>query len=285
MLRTILDYAARNPHIRAVLLEGSRANPNAPRDCFQDFDITYLVDTLVPFLESDDWLAVFGRRIMLQKPEAMELFPPEIVGFSYLLLFDDDNKLDLTLVPLDQLEEYRQQSDGLRRVLLDKDGILSSEPLASDEVYHIRRPTAQMFDDCCNEFWNVTPYVLKGLCREELLFAADHLHLVRQELLRMLSWQIGAEHGFGFSLGKHYKWIRRWLAPAVWEALCLTYRMDSIPALFESLLLCHQLFRESACAVAAAFSYVYPPYDAAISDYVRRIARRYGLWKEEQLNA
>lgn len=24
--------------------------------------------------------------------------------------------------------------------------------------YHVRQPSAREYDDCCNEFWNVTPY-------------------------------------------------------------------------------------------------------------------------------
>ena len=26
--------------------------------------------------------------------------------------------------------------------------------------YHVRKPSAREYDDCCNEFWNVTPYVI-----------------------------------------------------------------------------------------------------------------------------
>ena len=29
--------------------------------------------------------------------------------------------------------------------------------------YHVRKTSAREYDDCCNEFWNVTPYVIKGL--------------------------------------------------------------------------------------------------------------------------
>ena len=27
--------------------------------------------------------------------------------------------------------------------------------------YHVRKPSAREYDDCCNEFWNVTPMLLK----------------------------------------------------------------------------------------------------------------------------
>lgn len=44
--------------------------------------------------------------------------------------------------------------------------------------YHVRKPSAREYDDCCNEFWNVTPYVIKGLCRKEILFAIYELNVI-----------------------------------------------------------------------------------------------------------
>ena len=52
------------------------------------------------------WLDIFGERLILQKPEDMELFPAVEKGFSYLLLFTDDVKIDLTLLPLELIDEY-----------------------------------------------------------------------------------------------------------------------------------------------------------------------------------
>ena len=39
MLDLIVGIAREDKCIRAVIMNGSRANPNAPRDFFQDFDI------------------------------------------------------------------------------------------------------------------------------------------------------------------------------------------------------------------------------------------------------
>ena len=41
MLELIVNTARHDDRIRAVIMNGSRANPNAPRDFFQDFDIVY----------------------------------------------------------------------------------------------------------------------------------------------------------------------------------------------------------------------------------------------------
>ena len=122
MMSLILDVAARDERVRLVTLEGSRANRNIVPDRFQDYDISYFVTDMDSFVECDDWLEVFGRRIFMQKPEAMELFPPELGNwFSYLMLFADGNRIDLTLIPLEETEDYFVKSDGLVEVLLDKE--------------------------------------------------------------------------------------------------------------------------------------------------------------------
>ncbi|HEI8284600.1 TPA: aminoglycoside 6-adenylyltransferase, partial [Enterococcus faecium] len=205
MMDLVLSLAEQDERIRIVTLEGSRANINIPKDEFQDYDITYFVSDIEPFISNDDWLNQFGNIIMMQKPEDMELFPPEEKGFSYLMLFDDYNKIDLTLLPLEELDNYLK-GDKLIKVLIDKDCRIKRDIVPTDIDYHVRKPSAREYDDCCNEFWNVTPYVIKGLCRKEILFAIDHFNqIVRHELLRMISWKVGIETGFKLSVGKNYK--------------------------------------------------------------------------------
>ena len=107
MMDAVLGFARRDERIRVVGMEGSRTNIHAPRDEFQDYDISFLVTDMASFQQSDNWLDAFGPRIILQKPEAMELFAPELGNwFSYLMLFRDGAKMDLTLVPLEELPLY-----------------------------------------------------------------------------------------------------------------------------------------------------------------------------------
>ncbi len=247
---TILGFAEADERIRVVTLEGSRTNVNIPPDDFQDYDITFFVTDMQGFTADDEWLNVFGERFILQKPEDMELFPAEEKGFSYLMLFCDDVKIDLTLLPLELLDEYLTW-DKLVKLLLDKDGRVGQPPVPTDIDYHLQRPTERMFDDCCNEFWNTVPYVVKGLCRREILFAIDHMNeIVRKELLRMISWLVGTEQGFDFSLGKNYKFLNRYIPEEMWRRLLSTYRMDSYLQMWESLEQCMALFREVSAEAA-----------------------------------
>lgn len=109
----VLNFAFQDERIRIVTLEGSRTNVNIPKDNLQDYDITFFVIDMGEFLKSDDWLSVFGNRIMMQKPEDMELFPPEEKGFSYIMLFDDGVKIDLTLLPVSMLMCGKVTNDNL----------------------------------------------------------------------------------------------------------------------------------------------------------------------------
>ena len=58
----ILSFARHNDAIRAVWMNGSRANPNAPKDILQDFDIVYAVTDIGPFRKNPGWIARFGQR-------------------------------------------------------------------------------------------------------------------------------------------------------------------------------------------------------------------------------
>jgi len=192
MMDLVLSLAEQDERIRIVTLEGSRANINIPKDEFQDYDITYFVSDIEPFISNDDWLNQFGNIIMMQKPEDMELFPAEEKGYSYIILFDDYNKIDLTLLPLEELGNYLND-DKLIKIILDKDGRIQQAVVPTDMDYHIRKPSAREYDDCCNEFWNTTTYVVKGLClvlvykcRQKKL---NSLYYKKKEQRRCSTWR------------------------------------------------------------------------------------------------
>ena len=49
MLDVIINIAKEDERIRAVIMNGSRVNPNVKRDCFQDYDIMYVVNDIQSF--------------------------------------------------------------------------------------------------------------------------------------------------------------------------------------------------------------------------------------------
>lgn len=269
MMDIFLDFALNDERIRLVTLEGSRTNRNILPDNFRDYDISYFVTDMESFKDNDRWLEFFGTRIMMQKPEDMELFPPELGNwFSYIILFEDGNKLDLTLIPISEVEDYFAKNDGLVEVLLDKDNFIKNKVIPNDRQYWIKKPSARGFDDCCNEFWMVSTYVVKGLARKEILFAIDHLNEnVRPNLLRMMAWHIASQQGYTFSMGKNYKFIKRYLSNKEWEELMSTYSMNGYQEMWQSLFTCYELFRKYSKVVSESLRYKYPDYDKGITKY------------------
>lgn len=273
----VLNFAFQDERIRIVTLEGLALMLIYQKTIFKIMILLFCY-RYGRILKSDDWLSVFGNRIMMQKPEDMELFPPEEKGFSYIMLFDDGVKIDLTLLPVSMLEEYLTR-DKLVKIMLDKDNMIKTEIVPTDEDYYIKCPTERKFDDCCNEFWNVATYVSKGLLRGEILFAIDHMNeVLRHELLRMISWYVGTEKGFNFSLGKNYKFLDKHISKELWDNLLNTYSMSSYEEMWKSFDLCLCLFKKISKKVADSLGYNYPDYDENVTKYLetqKRISNKY----------
>lgn len=277
MLDLILATARADDRIRAVLLNGSRANPNAPKDIFQDFDIVYLVTDVAPFRRNLPWIRRFGELMILQLPDDMGDQPPgDDSGFAYLMQFADGNRIDLTVYPLARVGERTR--DSLSVLLLDKDGIVGPLEPPNERDYLPQPPTAKQFADCCNEFWWVCPYVAKGLWREEIPYAKTMLdQTVREQLMQMLVWHIGVQTGFQRSPGKFGKYFQRYLEPELWQMLERTYAGASYDDTWEALLTMGRLFERIAVSLAGRFGFDYPAGDArrvrAHLEHVRRLPR------------
>jgi aminoglycoside 6-adenylyltransferase len=258
MLDLILDTARGDARIRAVILNGSRANPNAPRDPFQDFDIAYLVKEVAPFRYDPEWIECFGELMILQMPEDMQDPPPSRDGsFSFLMQFTDGNRIDLKIAPLNQLDEII--ADSLTSILLDKDQRLQSIPPPSEHGYLPQPPTPKAFADCCNEFWWVCPYVAKGLWRGETLYARQFLdHQARDQLLKMITWYAGTRTGFSQNPGKNGKYLRQMVEAEIWVQLMSTFSGAGTRQSWEALFAACDLFRRIATQVAAVFGFDYP---------------------------
>jgi aminoglycoside 6-adenylyltransferase len=272
MLDLILDTARADERIRAAIMEGSRANPDASRDPFQDFDIVYFVTDMAPFIRNPDWIQRFGELMILQMPEDMQDPPPSLDdGFGYLMQFTDGNRIDLGVFPLAKIPALMSAS--LVRPLLDKDGLLPPHAPANERDYYPKPPTAKAFANCCNEFWWVCPYVAKGLWREEFAYARTFLDpVVRDQLMKMLTWYIGVQTRFQVNPGKFGKYFQRYLEPELWELFLKTYAGGSYEQTWDALLAMGDLFRITALRVAEEFGFDYPQGDdQRVSAHLRHV--------------
>ena len=273
MFALILNTAREDECIRAVMMNGSRANPNAPHDFFQDYDIVYFVTDAAPFTRNLAWIQRFGDLMILQLPDDMADPPPpeQKVGYGYLMQFVDGNRIDLSIFPVDHLEEWEKDSQTI--ILLDKDGIFPAVEPPSDRDYLPMPPTSKQFADCTNEIWWVSPYVAKGLWRQEIPYAKHMLdEYVREQLMKMLAWYVGIRTDFQVSPGKGGKYLQKYLEPELWELLLRTYSDADYDRTWEALLATGELFRRAARAVGEHFGYEYPHGDdQRVSAHLRHV--------------
>lgn len=272
MLDLILDTARSDDRIRAVIMNGSRANPNAPKDFFQDFDVVYIVTDPLPFRNNFEWIKRFGGLMILQLPDEMRDPPAaDDEGFAYLMQFADGNRIDLGIYPIAQLNE--RCKDSLTVVLLDKDGLIGPLPPPNESDYLPKPPTAKQFSDCCNEFWWCCPYAAKGLWRREIPYAKQMADAyVREELTKMLAWHIGVKTGFSRNPGKLGKYFQQCLEPELWELYLRTYSDADYDRTWDALFAMGDLFRIVAVRVADHFAYEYPhDDDKNVSAHLRHV--------------
>lgn len=258
MLKLIVSTAQCDDRIRAVIMGGSRANPDARQDIFQDFDIAYFVTDVDSFTDDHAWINRFGELMILQTPEAMGDPPPVSDGrFAYLMQFADGNRIDLTLFPVARLGEFRRES--LSLLLLDKDNLFETFPPADEGDFLPRPPDSKAFSDCCNEFWWVCTYVAKGLWREEIVYAKYMLdRVVREQLMKMLTWYVGVKTQFLHGPGKFGKHLGHYLEPELWAMLEKTYSDAGHENTWVAVFATCDLFRATATRVAEHFGLDYP---------------------------
>ncbi|MTH55084.1 aminoglycoside 6-adenylyltransferase [Bacillus mangrovi] len=262
MMALIME-AAEHPAVRAAGMNGSRVNPEAPKDRFMDYDVAFIVEDLSVFTKETSWLERFGERTIMQMPDAMSLGEGEKRSrFSFLMLFEDGNRIDLTLVPEEEKEQYFKE-DSLTVCLLDKDSGTRELPSPSDRSYWIRKPSLEEFSDCCNEFWWVSVYAAKGLWRKEMLYALDHLAISRAMLIKMLEWSAGIRHHFSISTGKNGKYLEDYTDRESWERLMKAYPSGSIPEVWRALQDMADLFEDTARLVSEQLVYPYNQEEAS----------------------
>jgi aminoglycoside 6-adenylyltransferase len=257
--KLVLEKAEGDERIRAVLLNGSRANSIIAPDKFQDFDVVYIVTEIESFLSDHNWIKIFGDILIMQLPDEMIVYnEKKKSSFAYLMLFKDGNRIDLTLFPINKLKcEF--VNDSLTVLLLDKDNLFPDLPPASDNDYLIEQPAEKEFTDCCNEFWWVCTYVGKGLCRNEITYAKEMLEIpVRKMFLKMIEWHIGIENNFSVSFGKSGKYMKNYISPELYEKILFTYPDHKPENIWHSLFLMAELFSEFAIKVSQSlhFSYI-----------------------------
>ena len=247
MMNLILQIAE-SLQVEAVALSGSRANPRAPKDEFQDYDVVYIVENLNDLLSDLSWLDQFGMRLIEQH---------NVLGHRrlYLTLFEDGNRIDLTLCPKEHIQEW-VDSEANFEVIKDDKGLFEAyQP--NSKRYWTAPPTEEEFAASCNEFWWVSAYVVKAIRRNQLIYATDHLYgICQQELLKVLAWQVTSDKGV-VDIGKNYKYLFQYLPAEQEKEFSALLDLSSFDKITQSLFATMRLFNLEAQILAQKMGFTY----------------------------
>ena len=264
MLNLILQIA-KNLQVEAVAMSGSRTDTKAPKDEFQDYDVVYVVDDLDNLTSDLAWLDQFGTRIIEQH---------NILGNRrlYLMLFEDGNRIDLTLCPKDHIQEW-VDSEADYTVLKDEKGLFESYT-TSPQRYWTNPASPIDFEKACNEFWWVSAYVVKGICRKQVIYAMDHLYgICQQELLKILAWQVARDRG-AVDIGKNYKYLFNYLPIEKEKEFSNLLDFSSSDKITQSLFATMDLFHQEAQSLAQKMGF----------NYDKEVAEKMSHYAEERLS-
>ncbi len=276
MFDLILGIAKRDERIRAVYMNGSRTNANAPKDIFQDYDIVYVVTETASFLEDENWINLFGELLMIQEPDKLDKSCGKEVDFehsyAYLMLFTDGNRIDLHIETKESMMDSYGE-DKLTIPLIDKDNCLPVISAPTDSDYHVNMPTEALYFSSCNDFWWCLQNVAKGIWRDELPYAKQMFEqTTRVSLDQMVSWWIGTKHDFQVSAGKMGKYFKRYLPESYWVMYEQTYSDGNQETMWNSIFVTCELFRTLAEEVAEYFSFTYPIQDDKnMTEYLKHV--------------
>lgn len=273
----ILEFANEDARVRAVVLNGSQANPTIKEDAFQDFDVVFFVENFYSFISDKAWLDHFGKPYLQQFPDEMELGSDpneEKVSFTILTVFEDGSRIDIRLFPIEKFKT-KYEHDSLSVVWLDKDRIFENQIDSSDLDYHIKKPSLQEFSEVCNDFWWCCPYVAKGLKRNQIFYAKDQLEtIVRPMFMRLISWKIGIDTHFSVSFGKSGKHAETYLNPQLYQRILKTYSDSDLESNWNALKLMMQLFYKEQVYCAEKLQFPFNKREAENSiEYVSKIEK------------
>lgn len=264
MLR-LISQTAQTLQVDAVAMSGSRTDTKAPKDEFQDYDVVYLVDNLENLISDLSWLDQFGTLIIEQH---------NVLGNRrlYLMLFEDGNRIDLTLCSTEYIQEW-VDSESDYTVLKDEKGLFV--PYSPNPQRYWTSPASAIeFDKACNEFWWVSAYVVKGICRKQAIYATDHLYgICQQELLKVLAWQVASDRGT-VDVGKNYKYLFSYLPAEKEKEFSNLLDFSSSDKITQSLFATMDLFHREAQSLAQKMGF----------NYDKEVAEKMIQYAEERLS-
>ncbi|RLJ23587.1 aminoglycoside 6-adenylyltransferase [Chryseobacterium sp. 7] len=263
-LEQIIQWAEKNPDIRAVLLTSSLVNPYAPVDNFSDLDVELVFENRVSYELGNEWISLFGEPISMIE-ENDSVFDGKHA--MKMVLYKDHVKVDFKLYQVSEfIEEINEENlpedwDVGYKVLLDKDNLTKNLKLPSYQSIMIKKPTEKEFHQLMNDFWWDTTYVAKCLKRGDIFYAKFMSeNILRTDyLIPLIEWYIAGNNDWNnITANKHGRLFKKYLSADLWSRVENTFSGSDIEENWKALFVYAALVHELGTSLAEKLHFIYP---------------------------
>ena len=253
-LMRLIRFAEADDNIRAMVLQGSFVNDNAPKDIFSDLDPLFYCTDVTPFITDDKWRSSFGDVIARFDDE----WPAKDGEKAYtrLTLYRDGFKIDFGFQSI-KLAQYANDME-LYKVYVDKDGIVPKPDVTDERKFYLSPPTEREYQDVLRDFFFDSSYVVKTIYRDEVTFNQYMIHILHKKILKLAEWYIGCQHDFQVNTGIHGRYLKRYLSADEYNHLKQTYAASDHDDVRRALMTSFDLVRYFGMSVASNLGFEYP---------------------------
>jgi aminoglycoside 6-adenylyltransferase len=264
IIDVFINFAKGDERIRAVYLHGSRANPNAPKDKYSDYDIVYVASETGSFIDNKEWLNEFGDIIFcIEAYRVQNIFFGREVNdltrrIAWSMLFADGSRVDLVVEIIKEAMNHNHIRNKPAIILLDKDGCLPEMLPLYNEKYNEIKPNEDEYMACCSGFWWFLTNIAKGIARDHLPYAKEEFNSKTLVTLnRMIEWYIGVQTNFSVSAGRKGNYYKKYLPVDMYDLYTKIYSDGNYENFWNALFSACELFSKIASGVGEYFGFIY----------------------------
>lgn len=273
VVKQIIDFAQTDDDIRAVVMNGSRVNSNAPVDPFQDYDVIFFVKDLPSETHKTDqsWADTFGDLVICQQNDFEN-------GYIFLMQFFDGVRLDASFRSIDTVKDAIN-ADSLSKVLLDKDNIIGTIPAPGEASYWVKKPTEKEWDQSLNELFWIQPYVIKAVYRNEEAMAHYMYHnIFLQQMQKLVSWFVSIDKNWQVNIGAYNKWLNKYLESTMAESFFSLFKINTLNQYIQKMSDARALIRHLGVSLGKKLGYTYPcKFDENVCQFMDTFADIYNV--------
>lgn len=261
LLQHFLEWAKLQTDIRAVALIGSAARLDHPADEWSDYDLLVVASDPQTYLTSTEWLTCFGCVwcTFLEKTSTGEAIERRVlfergIDIDFIIVSVGDALLDFQNMPM--ITEISQRG---RKVLWDRDNILSEIPASQRIAQAVHLPSNQQFLDSINDFWFHVAWTAKKLRRGELWIAKKCCDTYLKDLLlRMMEWETQSANSGKVDTWFGGRFLEQWALPKTVEELQQVFAYYDTDDVWRALEVTAKVFQRIAQETAIRLGYTYP---------------------------